>query len=309
MHWLDTMTDMSTPAALPIDSRHVQLQFGRRQDLSAAEFLHGEIAQRMMQRLRLIRLVPETLLDAGCGDGRRVTLLKERYPEAAYIGQDFSAGLLSAAKRRFPEGWKKWVRQLKGRPPERRWIEADLASSGLAPESIELVWSNLALHWHPRPHDVIREWSRVLKPGGVVFFSCFGPSTLQEIRAAIACAQIQTSTPGFVDMHDFGDLRVEKGFGDPVMDQEIITLTYQTADKLLQDLRALGGNPALGRRAGLCSRAWRQRLMDALESQRHEDGTIHVSIEVAYGHAWKTAIQRLPGETRISLSAIQKKTR
>jgi len=110
-------------------------------------------------------------------------------------------------------------------------------------------------------------------------------------------------------MHDFGDLLVEKGFGDPVMDQEIITLTYQTADKLLQDLRALGGNPALGRRAGLCSRAWRQRLMDALESQRHEDGTIHVSIEVAYGHAWKTAIQRLPGETRISLSAIQKKTR
>lgn len=303
------MSDMSTPATLPIDPRHVQLQFGRRQDLSAAEFLHGEIAQRMMQRLRLVRLVPETLLDAGCGDGRRVMLLKERYPQAAYIGQDFSASLLSAARRRFPLGWKKWVRQLKGQSPDRQWIEADLASSGLAPESIDLVWSNLALHWHPRPHDVIREWSRVLKPGGVVFFSCFGPSTLQEIRTAVACAQIQTSTPGFVDMHDFGDLLVEKGFGDPVMDQEIITLTYQTADKVLQDLRALGGNPALGRRAGLCSRAWRQRLVDALESQRHADGTIHLSIEVAYGHAWKTAIQRLPGETRISVSAIQKKMR
>lgn len=285
------------------------MQFGRRQDLSAAEFLHGEIAQRMMQRLRLIRLVPEILLDAGCGDGRRVMLLKERYPGSAYIGLDFSASLISAAKRRFPDGWKTWIRQLKGQTPERRWIEADLASSGLAPESIDLVWSNLALHWHPRPHDVIREWGRVLKPGGVVFFSCFGPSTMQEIRDAISAAQLQTRTPGFVDMHDFGDLLVEKGFGDPVMDQEIITLTYQTADKLLQDLRALGGNPALGRHAALCSRAWRQRLVDALESRRHADGKIHLSIEIAYGHAWKTAIQRLPGETRISLSAIQRKTR
>lgn len=300
---------MSTPAPLPIDPRHVQMQFGRRQDLSAAEFLHGEIAQRMMQRLRLIRLVPEILLDAGCGDGRRVMLLKERYPGSAYIGLDFSASLISAAKRRFPDGWKTWIRQLKGQTPERRWIEADLASSGLAPESIDLVWSNLALHWHPRPHDVIREWGRVLKPGGVVFFSCFGPSTMQEIRDAISAAQLQTRTPGFVDMHDFGDLLVEKGFGDPVMDQEIITLTYQTADKLLQDLRALGGNPALGRHAALCSRAWRQRLVDALESRRHADGKIHLSIEIAYGHAWKTAIQRLPGETRISLSAIQRKTR
>ena len=303
------MIDMSTPASLPIDARHVQLQFGRRQNLAAAAFLYGEIAQRMMQRLRLIRLVPATLLDAGCGDGSRVPLLKERYPGAAYIGQDFSANLLATAKRTFPDGWKKWLRQLKGQAPERQWVEADLAASGLAPESIDLVWSNLALHWHPRPHDVLREWSRVLRPGGVVFFSCFGPSTLQEVRSAVNAAQLDTTTPGFVDMHDFGDLLIERGFGDPVMDQEIITLTYQTAEKVLQDLRVLGSNPAMGRRTGLCSRAWRQRLLDALESQRHADGTIHLSIEVAYGHAWKTAIQRLPGETRISLSAIQKKTR
>lgn len=303
------MSDLPTPATLPINARHVQMQFARRQDLSGAEFLHGEVAQRMMQRLRLIRLVPETLLDAGCGDGRRVALLKERYPDAAYIGQDFSSNLLSLAKRQFPNGWKKWIRQLRGQTPERQWIETDLASSGLAPESIDLVWSNLALHWHPRPHDVLREWSRVLRPGGVVFFSCFGPSTLQEVRQAVTSAQLQTTTPGFVDMHDFGDLLVERGFGDPVMDQEVITLTYQTADKVLQDLRALGGNPAQARRGALCSRGWRQRLIDALESQRHADGTIHLSIEVAYGHAWKTAIQRLPGETRISVSAIQKKPR
>ena len=49
---------------------------------------------------------------------------------------------------------------------------------------IDLVWSNLALHWHATPHDVLQEWSRILKLNGLVFFSCFGPATLQEVRAA-----------------------------------------------------------------------------------------------------------------------------
>lgn len=301
------MSETSTPSALPIDARHVRMQFARRPDLSEAEFLHGEIAQRMMQRLRLIRLVPDTILDAGCGDGRRVEILKGRYPEARYIGLDANPDFLVQSKKRFPQGWQQWITQLRGQPAARQWIEADLAESGLQPESIDLVWSNLALHWHPRPHDVLREWSRVLRPGGVVFFSCFGPSTLQEVREAISLAGLRTETPHFVDMHDFGDQLVERGFGDPVMDQEIITLTYRSADKLLQDLRALGGNPAVGRKSTLASRAWKQRLLEALDAKRHSDGTIHLSVEVAYGHAWKTAVQRLPGETRISLSALRKK--
>ena len=81
---------MSTPNTLPLNSAHVALQFSRRGDLSAAQFLYGEVARRMDERLRLVRLQPEQILDAGCGAGQQIALLHQRYPTARYIGQDHS---------------------------------------------------------------------------------------------------------------------------------------------------------------------------------------------------------------------------
>ncbi len=300
---------MSTPSTLPLNSAHVALQFSRRGDLSSAQFLYGEIARRMDERLRLVRLQPEQLLDAGCGAGQQIKLLHARYPTARYLGQDHNPRLLQyarqSAKQHLSGGWRQTLSQWRGKPAQAQWLEADLAHTGLAPESLDLVWSNLALHWHAAPHDVLQEWSRILKLNGLVFFSCFGPATLQEVRAAAHQAGLSTATPSFVDMHDFGDLLIEKGFADPVMDQEVLTLTYATPEKLLADVKALGGNPSLGRRPGLLGRDRYQRLLAALDAQRKTDGRLHLTIEVAYGHAWRTGTLRAaPGETRISVSAI-----
>jgi len=302
---------MSTPNTLALNSDHVALQFNRRGDLSAAQFLYGEIARRMNERLRLVRLKPEQLLDAGCGAGQQISLLHTRYPSARYIGQDHSAPLLQhaqrAAKKVWPWGWRPLLKKLSGKPAQAQWLETDLAHTGLAPESLDLVWSNLALHWHAAPHDVLQEWGRILRLNGLVFFSCFGPATLQEVRTAAQQAGLQTVTPSFVDMHDFGDLLIEKGFADPVMDQEVLTLTYGNPEKLMADVKALGGNPSIGRRAGLLGRDRYQRLLAALEAQRKADGLLHLTVEVAYGHAWRTGTLRTTaGETRVSVSAISR---
>lgn len=302
----------SSPPTLPLSTEHVLRQFARRGDLSEAQFLYGEIARRMLGRLTYIRLTPAQMLDAGCGAGDNLPLLRERYPEAGYTGLDGCAPLLAHARTRHqPAGMKALFQRLKrNRAPQTHFVQADLASTGLPPESLELVWSNMALHWHPAPHTVLAEWRRVLKVGGLAMFSCLGPGTLRELRQALDDAGLRTATPGFVDMHDFGDLLVENGFADPVMDQETLTLTYETPQRLLEDVRALGGNPALGRRAGLVGRAWRERLCEALAAQRGQDGRISLSIEVAYGHAWRAAAHRVaPGETRVSIEAIGRKPR
>lgn len=296
---------MSQPPSLRIASRHVSLQFARRSPLDAAQFLYGEIAQRMLQRLSAIRITPATVLDAGCGAAHALEPLRARYPAIDYTGLDNCDALLEVARERHlakPGLWQR-LRNKPMLPVE--FIHADLADSSLPPESQELVWSNMALHWHPEPHRVLAEWRRLLKPNALVMFSCLGPGSLKEVRQAIVAAKLDTAMPEYVDMHDFGDLLLENGFADPVMDQEIITLTYRSPEKLLEDLSALGGNPSLDRRGGLAGRDWHQRLLDALSAQRHIDGTIHLTMEVAYGHAWRTASRRLPsGETRISVGSI-----
>lgn len=296
---------MSQPPSLRVSPNHVSQQFARRSPLDTAQFLYGEVAQRMLQRLSYIRIKPQTVLDAGCGAAHALEPLRGRYPEMHYKGLDSCAPLLEAARQRYLAKPGLWHR-LRNKPTSpAEFIEADMADSGLPPESLDLVWSNMALHWHPEPHRVLSEWRRILKPGALAMFSCLGPGSLAELRRAIVDADLLTTTPQYVDMHDFGDLLIERGFSDPVMDQEILTLTYRTPEKLLEDMQALGGNPSLDRKRGLSGKKWKQRLLDALESQRQLDGTIHLTMEVAYGHAWRSASLRGAfGETRISVGSI-----
>jgi len=304
------MSQSDSLPSLPLCPEHVARQFARRGDLGKARFLYDEIARRMAQRLRVVRLTPQALLDAGCGAGDGYPLLRDTYPDAAYAGLDFCAPLLAIAQRRYcPAGVSAWLRRLSEKTPSApRFCLGDLARTGLSAESQDLVWSNLALHWHPEPHAVLAEWRRILKVGGLAMFSWFGPGTVRELRQAIAAAGLRTQTPAFVDMHDFGDLLVAQGFSDPVMDQETLTLTYRTSQRLLEEVRALGGNPARDRRAGLMGRDAMARLHAALEAQRNREGVIALSIEVAYGHAWRAAThQSASGEVRLAASAIGRK--
>ncbi|MFW8565994.1 methyltransferase domain-containing protein [Orrella sp. 11846] len=298
------MTNSTVSESLPINPRHVQLQFNRAQRPDEAEFLYGEIANRMLDRLRLIRLTPSTMLDAGCGFGARTAMLRQRYPQTKLISQDHHEGLLKRLRQEQGlDSFKQKLRRLRS-PILHETLLADLAQTQLSAESIELVWSNLALHWHPRVHDVIREWGRILQPEGLAFFSYFGPGTAIELRRAIATAQLETEAMPFVDMHDLGDMLIEHGFADPVMDQEVLTLTYEDPQTLLRDARVLGGNANNARRANLVSKGWLARLMQALESQRNADGHLTLTLEICYGHAWRRAIRQLGTETRISLQSI-----
>lgn len=277
---------------LPIDSAAVAKQFARRSPLDAPQFIFGEIAQRMLHRLSYIRIKPENILDAGCGAAHALDPLRAQYPNLNYIGLDSCAKLLDYARQQYvkkPGFWHK----LRNKPtPEPNFIQADLAETGLAKESLDLVWSNLALHWHPEPHLVLQEWRRILRNDALAMYSSFGPGSLKELRDAVQDAGLPTMPMEFVDMHDFGDLMLQVGFVDPVMDQEIITLTYKTAEKLLDDVYSMGGNPNINRHKGLVGKSWRDKLIKQLERQRHDDGTIHLSMEVAYGHAWRAAARR-----------------
>lgn len=299
---------MSEPKSLPINSHHVILQFNRRAPLDAQQFLYGEIALRMLSRLSYIKYTPKRVLDAGCGAGHGIEMLRGQYPEMQYTGVDHSPVLLETAHERHGSQPSLWQRLRRQPQLPLKFVQTDMAKTLLPPESQDFIWSNLALHWHPEPHRVFSEWRRLLIPEGLLMFSAFGPATLRELRAAITAAELPLTGIPFVDMHDYGDLLLDNGFYDPVMDQETITLTYQDAEKLLNDVWILGGNPIKGRHSGALSRNQRDLLLQALNAQRHMDGSIHLTVEVAYGHAWRAAAHRhSSGEVSIPISSIKRK--
>ena len=300
------------------DTRHLRRIFDRRAaTFDDVAFLPREIAQRMRERLEYIKVNPAAVLDIACGQGDDLPSLRERFPEAPVFGTDLSLAMLCRAREHdAPDtSWRRFLpasvgRALGSRGP--RVTQADFAELPFAHDAFELLWSNLALHWHPRPDLVFGEWQRVLKVGGLLMFSTLGPDTLKELRGAFAEVEAAHGVPtrahviDFVDMHDLGDMLVENGFEIPVMDQETLTITYTTPEKLLADVRRWGAYPFERNGDGEVdsggthgARRLHRALVAALEARRCTDGphagTIPLTFEIIYGHAWK-AVPRMTAE-------------
>ena len=184
----------------------------------------------------------------------------------------------------------------------------DILRRYLADESIDLALSNLALQWCD-PERVAKEAARVLTPKGLFMFTTFGPDTLKELRAAFKAIDDAPHVNIFPDMHDIGDILVHAGFADPVMDQEIITLTYTDLKPLLRELKGIGAHNVLpGRATGLMGKQRWQRMVDAYETLR-KDGRLPATYEVVYGHAWKPEFAKrktIDGQQQIDLAEFKR---
>jgi malonyl-CoA O-methyltransferase len=262
--------------------------------------LQREIAGRLMERLMLIKQQPHRILDVGAGTGYCSFALAKQYPKAQVIALDIAHEMLQFARGRLPI----WQRLR----PRHRFITADAERLPLADASVDMVFSNLTLQWCQNLEQVFAEFRRVLAPGGVVFFSTFGPDTLKELRASWSQVDDYTHVSAFIDMHDIGDAMVRARLAEPVMDTERLTVTYQDIKGLLTDLKQLGAhNVTRGRPRGLMGKQAFAKFMDAYETLRR-DGVLPASYEVVYGHAWapEHATQQSPGVANVPIDQIGK---
>ena len=249
----------------------------------------------MLERLDYVKLAPLRVLDAGSGPQREARRLARRYRAADVLALDFARGMLRAGRPRF--GFL-----VRNAPKP---VCADFARLPLAAASVDLVWSNMSLHWVADPLAALREFHRVLAVDGLLMFSTLGPDTLAELRAAAGAARVHS----FADMHDLGDMLVAAGFAEPVMDMERVTLVYADGAALLADLRASGQTCALAGRAGekrrgLAGRGFLASLHARLAAQLRE-GRLPVSYEVLYGHAWRAPARRGPTQTEDGRAIVQ----
>ena len=271
-----------------ISKRKVRDAFDRAaHSYDEAAILQQEVCRRLLEKLDYIRLSPRWILDAGVGTGEAISPLMKRYRQSRVVALDLSERMLARASK---QGG------LLRKPVP---VCADLEALPFASGSFDLVFSSLTLQWCNDLEATLRDLMRVLEPGGLLLFTTFGPDTLKELRTCWRAVDDAVHVNQFADMHDIGDSLLQTGFADPVMEAETITVKYQTVDRLMSDLRAIGANAtADGGRAGLTTPSALSRLRTAYEAYRI-DGQLPASYEVVYGHAWKPEGRRQRGEVRI----------
>lgn len=272
-----------------VDRCQVARRFARAAEAYGdSDFLAREIDRRMQERLDYVSLQPGRIVDLGCSRGGSFTGLTARYPAAELVGVDLVPAML-ATPDSATTGWRRWLGL--GRQAGALRLAAEASRVPLASGCASLLWSNLLLHWLDDPLPTFAEAHRLLAVNGLLMFSTFGPDTLKELRSAFADGCDHTQR--FIDMHDLGDMLVGCGFADPVLDMEVITLTYSDLDALFADLRAAGATCAMiSRRRGLSGRRGWATARTAYEAMR-QAGKLPATFEVVYGHAWKMAPKKL----------------
>lgn len=259
-----------------INKRQLRHAFERAaQTYDEVAVLQNEVRKRLLRRMELVVLEPHTVLDVGSGTGRAVADLQKCYRKARIIALDISLPMLHKTRTRC--GWF-------SKP---QLICADAESLPLVDASVDLLFSNLAIQWCNDLTHTLGEFRRVLAPGGLAMFTTFGPDTLKELRASWSAADGFTHVNAFTDMHDIGDTLLRVGFTDPVMDMEMMRLTYRDIIQLMRELKLIGAqNKTLGRPPGLTGKGRLQKLNAAYEAFRTPEGLLPASYEVIYGHAW-----------------------
>ena len=278
---------MRAPAQF-VDLRQVRRNFARAAtSYDAVAVLQREVGSRMLERLDYVKIEPRRVLDVGCGTGISLTALSERYPKSKVIGADASEAMLRTGRTQ--RSGLRWLLPFL-RSSRSSLVSADALALPFKAGSLGLVWSNLMLHWLDDPLPAFHEIYRALDVGGLLMFSTFGPDTLKELRTSFSDGYAHTQR--FADMHDYGDMLLECGYADPVMDVEALTMTYASLDDLFRDLRQSGAACAMqARRRGLMGRSAWNAVRTGYERHRSE-GRLPATFEVVYGHAWKTQAKK-----------------
>src|SRR5438105_11925476 len=260
----------------------------------AADFLHAEIADRLLDRLDLVGREFPVALDLGARDGALARALARRPGTVQVVAAEPSAAFLAGA------------------PPPR--VAADPELLPFRDASFDLIASVLVLHWTADLPGALAQLRRTLRPDGLLLAAMPVGQTLVELRTALFEAElaeeggVSPRVSPAIELADAAALLQRAGFALPVADSETITVTYPDLLGLLRDLRGMGETNALAarRRSGL-RRATLARAA-AIYQERFGDGEgrISASFEILFLCGWAphpSQPQPLPrGSARISLA-------
>jgi NADH dehydrogenase [ubiquinone] 1 alpha subcomplex assembly factor 5 len=267
---------MSAAAAL-FDRRAWRAHRARAARMGAVNFLHDEVAERLIDRLDLVNRQFSRILDLGARSGGLTRVLAARSGTEWVIAAEPAATLLAQA-------------------PGLR-VTADPELLPCRDQSFDLVVSNLVLHWAADLPGALVQLRRALQPDGLLLAAMLGGQTLIELRTALFEAElaeeggVSPRVSPAVELADAAALLQRAGFALPVADSEAITVSYPDMLALLRDLRGMGEQNALAaRRRGPLRRATLAHAA-ALYVERFGDGSgrIPATFDVLFLCGWAPA--------------------
>ena len=233
--------------------------------------LQQETSLQLLERLRLIKCQPQRILDLGSGTGFALPRLQEIYPTAEIISLDLAEKMLQVENYQRCRNFS---------------LCGDIQQLPILSGSIDLVFSNLSLQWCDL-QLAFPEIARVLNPKGLFIFTTMGPDTLKEFRYSWSQVDVGSHVNLFYDMHDVGDLMLQAGLVDPVLDMERCVKKYDSPRTAMTVLKALGAhNLTAQRQRGLMGRNKIQQFISAYEKFTDPQGQFPLTYEVIYGFSW-----------------------
>ena len=233
----------------------------------AIRWLQDEIAERMLQKLDIVKLDVKAALLVPAFPGKYLSAITKRFPGVRIdsVYEEDLSGISSFSfkaslfRRRIFNGAQNCS------------LENYLKSGKLAlpDNSVDFIFSDLLLQDLADPRHFLQECWRVLKEGGLFSFSYLGPDTGKELRSVDSDIVKLKNLLSPWDMHDMGDALLGERFSDPVMDMEFLNLGYESDVLLLADAGAL-------------------KLIESAPTNTLEKGLLpqKLTLEVVYGHAW-----------------------
>ncbi len=248
-------------------------------------FLFDAVGQQLLERLHDIKRSFPLAVNLGAHDGSLTPQLMAREEAQATLQLELSYGLAALAAEHGPVA------------------QADEELLPLAPASVNLIISNLALHWVNDLPGCLAQCARALKPDGLFLASLLGGDTLFELRRCLMEAELELSggvsprLSPLTEVRDAGGLLQRAGLALPTVDRDIITVTYEDPVKLLYDLRGMGAANATLARPKIPLK--RSVLLTMLKRYRdlfsERDGRITATFEVLTLTGWaKHASQQQP---------------
>ena len=230
-------------------------------------FLQNEIANRLAEKLKVISIKPQTIIDLGSGTGFLSEKTAKIFPNSILVCVDFAQQSLLENSQNLK-------------------VCANAYKLPFASNSVDFIVSNLMMQWCPDLTTLFNECFRVLKPQGLFLFTTFGPDTLKELKRSWSVVDSSAHVNNFIDMHDIGDQMLQSGFQSPIMEMEKLMLTYEKVVDLMHDLKAIGAQNVANRSKALTGKTKFKKMIEMYENYR-EDGKLPATYEVIYGHAWK----------------------